>query len=317
MKKVILFTIIILTATSLTKAQNYSGYISLCSKYQFNEDIFLPVHKSVRLGSQIDSLGSRIKLSVNPDHGGVFDYFPTLYVRAGKTNGDGFTYVMTLKENGNIGINTTTPTYKLHVNGDAKVNNNLRVAGTQYGKALVLGNETDSKNHFRMYFSEGSSTKDSYMQYGGHLYFYSNELGTYTAMMHKNGDFHIGWSANKAAKRNLLVNGTVKAIKLETKVDVWSDFVFHDNYDLPSIGEVKSHIKEHKHLPGIPSEKEVLENGIDVADMQAKLLQKIEELTLYTIQQQELIDEQKESLSEQKKMFDELKKEVDTIKENK
>ncbi|MCC8145666.1 MAG: hypothetical protein LIO93_04335 [Bacteroidales bacterium] len=98
------------------------------------------------------------------------------------------------------------------------------------------------------------------------------------------------------SRRNLIVNGTVKAMKLEAKVSVWSDFVFSDNYDLPSIGEVKSHIKEHKHLPGIPSEKEVLENGIDVADMQAKLLQKIEELTLYTIQQQEMIEKLNEKI---------------------
>ncbi|MCC8145265.1 MAG: hypothetical protein LIO93_02240 [Bacteroidales bacterium] len=84
---------------------------------------------------------------------------------------------------------------------------------------------------------------------------------------------------------------------------------------MPSLSDVKTHIQEHKHLPDIPSESEVLENGIDLANMQAKLLQKIEELTLYTIQQQELIDEQKKSLSEQQKTIMEQQKMFHSIQE--
>jgi hypothetical protein len=88
----------------------------------------------------------------------------------------------------------------------------------------------------------------------------------------------------------LKVAGTFVANSIEVKTNVWSDFVFSENYKLPSLSEVKAHIEEHKTLPDIPSEAEVKENGIDVGAMQAKLLQKIEELTLYTIQQQELIE---------------------------
>ena len=70
----------------------------------------------------------------------------------------------------------------------------------------------------------------------------------------------------------------------------WSDFVFNNDYRLASVYEVEKYIKENKHLPEIPSAKEVYDNGIDVASMDAKLLQKIEELTLYLIQQQKEID---------------------------
>lgn len=99
-------------------------------------------------------------------------------------------------------------------------------------------------------------------------------------------------------KRNLLeVNGKIrtKEVVIET-VNWWSDFVFNKDYQLPSLDEVESHIKEHKHLPDIPSEAEVIENGINVAEMQAKLLQKIEELTLYVIDQQKEIKELKNEL---------------------
>ncbi|MCC8145259.1 MAG: hypothetical protein LIO93_02210 [Bacteroidales bacterium] len=412
MKKTISFVFILFVITNVIHAQTPSPYIELCGKYQFNEDIYLPVYKAIRLGSTDEYTGSRIKFSVDPTHGGVFDYFPKLAIRAGKASGDGFTYVMTLKENGNVGvgidptekldvngtvkgtklrsqnstgyaemnavagyfnfstdrpyfyfnkpvrvtggnigsnsgnlnlqtagstkmtilsangnvgIGTSAPTYKLHMNGDAKVNNNLRVAGHQYipnSRSLIFGHETDKKKQLSLRFVEGTPTGDSYLQYGGNLYIYSGAVSNYVGRIGEDGNFYIGWKEEIETKRNLTVSGTVKASKLETKVDVWSDFVFSDNYDLPSIGEVKSHIKEHKHLPGIPSEKEVLENGIDVADMQAKLLQKIEELTLYTIQQQEIIDNHQETISEQKniileqqKMFDSIHQEISQLKD--
>lgn len=107
-------------------------------------------------------------------------------------------------------------------------------------------------------------------------------------------------------KRNLLeVNGKIrtKEVVIET-VNWWSDFVFDKNYKLPSLAEVESHIKEHKHLPDVPSEAEVKENGINVVEMQAKLLQKIEELTLYVIDQQKEIKELKDELKTLKQSKD-------------
>ena len=65
--------------------------------------------------------------------------------------------------------------------------------------------------------------------------------------------------------------------------DVWADFVFEDNYNLMPLDEVKKFIDTNNHLPEIPSEKEVLAEGISVGTMQTKLLQKVEELTLYVI----------------------------------
>ncbi len=79
------------------------------------------------------------------------------------------------------------------------------------------------------------------------------------------------------------VAGTIRAKEVKVEATGWSDFVFGKDYDLPKLSEVEKHINDKQHLPGIPSEKEVLENGVNVVDMQAKLLQKIEELTLYVI----------------------------------
>lgn len=95
--------------------------------------------------------------------------------------------------------------------------------------------------------------------------------------------------------RTFRVGGKIFAKEIEVKTNVWADFVFEDTYKLKPLSEVETFIKENKHLPEVPSETEVLDKGIDVAKMDALLLQKIEELTLYMI---ELKKENQEMKSE-------------------
>ena len=74
-------------------------------------------------------------------------------------------------------------------------------------------------------------------------------------------------------------------------VENWPDFVFSKEYELMSLSDLKQYINTNHHLPDLPSEQEVKENGFEVSDMQAQLLQKIEELTLYILQQEERISQ--------------------------
>lgn len=75
-------------------------------------------------------------------------------------------------------------------------------------------------------------------------------------------------------------------LKVANRTDYinWSDFVFNEEYDLMSLDNLENYIKKNKHLPDIPTADDVTKNGLDVAEMDARLLQKIEELTLYVIQ---------------------------------
>ncbi len=89
----------------------------------------------------------------------------------------------------------------------------------------------------------------------------------------------------------LSVKGTVGCGEVIIEdVSGWADFVFEDDYNLMSLKDLENYIKANKHLPEIPTTAEVEEKGISVGEMNAKLLQKVEELTLYTIQQQNLIE---------------------------
>ncbi|WP_369014656.1 hypothetical protein [Flavobacterium anhuiense] len=97
----------------------------------------------------------------------------------------------------------------------------------------------------------------------------------------------------------------------------WSDFVFKEEYKLPTIAEVERHIKEKGHLENIPSEEEVLKNGINLGEMNAKLLQKIEELTLYAIKQNQEIENLKKQQINSEEITEKVQKmqtEIERIK---
>ncbi len=99
-----------------------------------------------------------------------------------------------------------------------------------------------------------------------------------------NGQVGIGTNAADLGSYQLAVEGTVGARKVVVSPDSWADFVFESKYILRDLSEVETFINENKHLPDVPSQKEVAENGVSLGEMDAILLQKIEELTLYIIE---------------------------------
>ena len=96
------------------------------------------------------------------------------------------------------------------------------------------------------------------------------------------GDLSVGSSSSN---KNLRLYGTAEVKELHMDpTATWSDFVFEEGYDLPTLEEVNTFIQKNKHLPGIPSAKQVSEEGYNQSEVNALLLQKIEELTLYLIE---------------------------------
>jgi len=112
------------------------------------------------------------------------------------------------------------------------------------------------------------------------------------------GNIGIGTSTPGS---KLAVNGKIDCKEVEIYITGWSDFVFDEGYQLKPLNDLENYIKENKHLPGVPTEKEAIENGISVGKMNAVLLEKIEELTLYVI--------------DLKKENDKMKKEINDLKD--
>lgn len=113
----------------------------------------------------------------------------------------------------------------------------------------------------------------------------------------------IGNTTLTPGSYKLYVTGGILTEKLriaDPTTTFWADYVFDDNYKLQSLQEVKKFIAVKKHLPNIPSTEDVRENGIDVLEIQGKLLAKIEELTLHLISQEERIKELENKLFNEK-----------------
>jgi hypothetical protein len=123
--------------------------------------------------------------------------------------------------------------------------------------------------------------------------------------MHSDGKIQIGNVDVSPNGYKLFVEEGILTEKLKVAIkstNEWSDFVFNSDYKLKSLDDVGNFIKKYKHLPDVPSADEMVNSGLDVATMDSKLLQKIEELTLY--------------LLEQKKENEELKKRIVKLENN-
>ncbi|WP_051951284.1 hypothetical protein [Flavobacterium sp. ASV13] len=173
---------------------------------------------------------------------------------------------------GNVGIGTTSPISKLDVIGKRNISslgNSTPVLGSLIGGFNISAD--GSNNSYGMqsgfynngaYWIKSQTSDGSTKAYDISL----NPLG---------GNIGIG-TINPANK--LEVNGTIHSKEVKVDMNGWSDFVFKKHYALPTLQEVEKHIAEKGHLENIPSEKEVLKNGINLGEMNSKLLQKNEEL---------------------------------------
>ena len=113
--------------------------------------------------------------------------------------------------------------------------------------------------------------------------------------MKVSGTGNVGIETLNPKGYKLAVEGTIAGRKVKVSQESWADFVFKPAYELPSLEEVESFIIKHEHLPGIPAEKEITSEGVDVGEMNKLLLQKIEEQMLYIIR----LNKQVQQLSEE------------------
>jgi hypothetical protein len=209
-------------------------------------------------------------------------------------NGAVSRYDLAIKNNGNVGIGTASPAHKLDVNGNIfSTGKIIAASGIGFRNSTYVIDAAnpiwsfENASQYGLAYYQGSTA--GYDRIGFHFGdinnppFYIKDNGSgYFA-----GDVTIGTTT---VQKLLAVNGNIKTRKVTVTQNSWPDYVFDSSYQLTPLRQVEKYIQQNKHLPDVPSAAEVKKEGIDLGDNQAVLLKKIEELTLYIIEQNKKLD---------------------------
>lgn len=211
---------------------------------------------------------------------------------------------MVLDDSGYVGIGTLNPETGLEVRGD----------GTSWRKGFLCLKNLNEDAGIRLY--------DSDTNVKHHIFNLNDEgdilrlapAGSYASggiTISQTGFVGVG---TVSPDNELDVRGTIRAEELIVETG-WADHVFKDDYVRMDLDQVEKHIKLKGHLPGIPTEAEVKKNGIALGAFQVKLLEKIEELTLYLIEQNKTIQMQSKVINGQNQKLSALQNELDTLRQ--
>lgn len=284
---------------------------------------------SVRVGIRIEAPdealhvngGVKVGYSSSPDKRAenVLTFGSGNYVKIGEFDADNVLSFSANKycfNSGNVGIHTTTAAYPLDVNGKMylravdidPVSNYYNCYLYQGGHNLVIGTAPGAAAHNSLDLKPGGTTTISTPLYSRLRMFTATSTNVQTQKIEllteghcwflNEGNFGIGTSS---PTHKLDVRGTIRANEILVNIPSGADFVFDTNYSLMPLSELSEYVQQNKHLPEVKSAEQMEQDGVTMGEFQIQLLQKVEELTLYIIQQQEEINSLKQQIVELKK----------------
>jgi hypothetical protein len=174
---------------------------------------------------------------------------------------------LTITTGGNVGVGETDPAYPIHISRDGAAVDSY--PGAQTGEQVQV----------QMYVN-GAGVNGGGLAISENGGFFDLDDGYITYLPLASG-------------QGLRVQGSFRVV-----ANAWPDFVFEDDYQLKSLDEVQRYIAENGHLPGVPAAAQIQADGVDVGEMNAVLLRKVEELTLHMIEMSNEIDALKSQLDD-------------------
>ncbi len=255
------FLISLLTPFALKAQQQLSGPVTISSVSSGSTWTSNQWNKAIRLGNgqaiQLSGGGHQFGIGATEPYGLYFFSTSAENMEAPAE------YRMVIREMGNVGIGTMYPSAQLDVSGTFK----LGVTGAVGGEAYCIGYTRSGNAQVFGQTAEG-------LLMGG-------DANGVDMRILPGGNVGIG-TASPTEK--LSVNGNIRARKITVTLTGWPDYVFQPGYRLPALGDIEAFIQQNGHLPDMPPAEKVEKEGLDLGEMNKKLLQKIEELTLYLIE---------------------------------
>ncbi|WP_228412556.1 hypothetical protein [Chryseobacterium sp. G0240] len=222
--------------------------------------------------------------------------------------------ILQLLNNGNVGIGTIEPQTRFEVAKENNNSQNLVMARFSAYGATGGSNMISIGYHNAANLEINSGYTSSGFRYGNYADFniendnqFNTNFGGINFITSKKIQMAI------MPNGNALLNGKFEAKEIKVTSSPTADFVFEENYNLPTLEDIEKHIKEKKHLPEIVSAKVMEKEGVNVGEFQIKLLQKIEELTLYSIEQNKQIKQLQEENKTLKSQSEEINKKIQQI----
>jgi len=220
--------------------------------------------------------------------------------------------------NDRVGVGTSSPSTKLHVVGSSIVSDNTTIDPDSYLNTVMAGRIADGSSWAATGIAGNSGGDGKSWAIGaspaGALYFgLQNGSEANTMRTHLRFDPNRNTYLNEGGLGNVGIGTSTPSSRLEVSggdirvtggsfIDDGStipvaDYVFEEGYQLMPLEELGEYVKSEKHLPNVPSAEEIRENGLDLSDFQMRLLEKIEELTLHILNQQERLDKLEEKIA--------------------
>jgi hypothetical protein len=206
----------------------------------------------------------------------------------------------------NLGIGTSSPSNKLSVSGGQA---DIRIDGNDNNVVSTFIKNTNSGTYTSLELISAGNSAFGINNWANNSVIEANTGLTFDAynssgnsgicfqvqrdpklFIQPNGNVLIGKTTQSNSTYKLDVSGNIRANKLVVNT-TGADYVFNDGYRLRSLAQLESYINQNKHLPGIEPAKKMQEEGMSVGETQTKLLEKIEELTLYVIDQNKKLEE--------------------------
>ena len=220
-----------------------------------------------------------------------------------------------VRSDGNVGINASDPQNTLVITGNPAA---LRLGPQNAGSSPISG---------ILIFDENEANTLDDLQFCGMALRYSNALEALEILggcdseggesplplMTIDRDGHVGIGAAPDTFM-LQVAGSVRSEEVIVETG-WADYVFEEGYHLRPLLDVEAYIRDHGHLPDIPSASEIESRGLGIGRISSSFMQKIEELTLYAIDQEKQLSDQRQQISELRTLVNDLSNELNMLKQ--